>query len=70
MQLRPAPHTAQSGTDWLDYCASVLIVDLDNDGDLDIFEIVGDHGSNIWLNDGNSLFTRHDLDLDEINFSE
>ncbi|MDP6794800.1 MAG: VCBS repeat-containing protein, partial [Verrucomicrobiota bacterium] len=29
-------HTAQSGADWLDYCASALIVDLDNDGDCDL----------------------------------
>ena len=26
----------ESGTDWLDYCASALIVDLDNDGDRDL----------------------------------
>ncbi len=28
--------TAGSGVDWLDYCASALIVDFDNDGDRDI----------------------------------
>ena len=28
--------TAESGTGWLDYCASALIVDLDNDGDRDL----------------------------------
>ncbi len=31
-----ADHTAKSGTDWLDYCASALIIDLDNDGDRDL----------------------------------
>lgn len=28
--------SAGSGTDWLDYCASALIVDFDNDGDRDL----------------------------------
>jgi hypothetical protein len=28
--------TAQSGTGWLDYCASALFIDLDNDGDRDL----------------------------------
>lgn len=32
--LRDASH--ESGTDWLDYCASALIVDFDNDGDRDL----------------------------------
>lgn len=28
--------TAESGADWLDYCASALLVDFDNDGDRDL----------------------------------
>lgn len=28
--------SAQSGADWLDYCASALLVDFDNDGDADL----------------------------------
>ena len=31
-----ADYTASSGTGWLDYCASALIIDLDNDGDRDL----------------------------------
>lgn len=29
-------YSAESKTDWMDYCASALIVDLDNDGDRDL----------------------------------
>lgn len=28
--------SAESGTDWMDYCAAALLVDLDNDGDKDL----------------------------------
>lgn len=48
--------SAGSGTDWLDFSASALLIDLDNDGDKDL--AVG-HEQNIVLmkNDGTGKFT-------------
>jgi hypothetical protein len=44
-----------NGTDWLDYCASALIVDLDNDGDRDL--VVGQETRLLFMkNDGNAHF--------------
>ena len=48
-------HTAQSGTDWLDYCASALIVDLDNDGDRDLV-VSQDFKLLLMENDGSGRF--------------
>ena len=48
-------HTAQSGTDWLDYCASVLIIDLDNDGDRDLV-VSQDFKLLLMENDGSGRF--------------
>lgn len=45
----------ESGTDWLDYCASALIVDFDNDGDRDL--LVGQEWRVLFMeNDGNARF--------------
>ena len=48
-------HTRQSGTGWLDYCASVLIVDLDNDGDRDL-AVSQDFKLLLMENDGSGRF--------------
>lgn len=49
-------HTRQSGTDWLDYCASALIVDLDNDGDRDL-AVSQDFKLLLMENDGSGRFS-------------
>lgn len=47
--------SAASGTDWLDYTASALIVDIDNDGDRDL--VVGQERSILLMrNDGTGQF--------------
>ncbi len=48
-------HTRQSGTGWLDYCASALIVDLDNDGDRDL-AVSQDFKLLLMENDGSGRF--------------
>jgi len=48
-------HTSQSGTGWLDYCASALIVDLDNDGDRDL-AVSQDFKLLLMENDGSGRF--------------
>ena len=48
-------YTAQSGTDWLDYCASALIIDLDNDGDRDLV-VSQDFKLLLMENDGSGRF--------------
>jgi len=48
-------HTSQSGADWLDYCASALIVDLDNDGDRDLV-VSQDFKLLLMENDGSGRF--------------
>jgi len=48
-------HTTQSGADWLDYCASALIVDLDNDGDRDLV-VSQDFKLLLMENDGSGRF--------------
>jgi len=48
-------HTQQSGTGWLDYCASALIVDLDNDGDRDL-AVSQDFKLLLMENDGSGHF--------------
>ena len=49
-------HTRQSGTGWLDYCASALIVDLDNDGDRDL-AVSQDFKLLLMENDGSGRFS-------------
>ena len=47
--------TAESGADWLDYCASALLVDLDNNGDADL--VVGQETRVVIMqNDGSGKF--------------
>ncbi len=48
--------TEQSGTGWLDYCASALFVDFDNDGDRDLV-ISQDFRILVMSNDGTGRFT-------------
>jgi len=48
-------HTSQSGAGWLDYCASALIVDLDNDGDRDL-AVSQDFKLLLMENDGSGRF--------------
>ena len=48
--------TERSGTGWLDYCASALLVDLDNDGDRDLV-ISQDFRLLVMSNDGTGKFT-------------
>ncbi len=48
--------TAESATGWLDYCASALMVDLDNDGDRDLI-VAQDFRVLIMSNDGKGRFT-------------
>jgi len=48
--------TEQSGTGWLDYCASALLLDLDNDGDRDLL-ISQDFRILAMENDGAGNFT-------------
>lgn len=45
-----------SGTDWLDYCAAALFLDLDNDGDQDLV-ISQDFRVIVMSNDGTGRFT-------------
>lgn len=47
--------TQESGTGWLDYCASALIVDFDNDGDADL-AVSQDFRLLIMENDGSARF--------------
>ena len=48
-------YTVESGTGWLDYCASALIIDLDNDGDSDL--VVGQETRLLLMeNDGEGRF--------------
>ena len=49
-------HTRQSGAGWLDYCASALIVDLDNDGDRDL-AVSQDFKRLLMENDGSGRFS-------------
>ncbi len=49
--------SAESGADWLDYCAAALLVDLDNDGDRDL-AISQDFRLVVMANDGSGRFTR------------
>ena len=37
---------------------SVVVADLDGDGDLDLFESNSTQTSNVWLNNGSGLFSR------------
>ena len=54
--------TEVSGADWLDYCASALLVDLDNDGDRDL--IVGQESRILFMsNDGEGRFQLRDSRL-------
>ena len=47
--------TSASGADWLDYCASALLLDLDNDGDRDL--VVGQESRILFMsNDGHGKF--------------
>ena len=48
--------TLESGTGWLDYCASALFVDFDNDGDQDLV-ISQDFRVLVMSNDGKGKFT-------------
>ena len=49
-------HTSSSGADWLEYCSSALIVDLDNDGDRDL--VIGQDFKLLFMeNDGTGSFT-------------
>jgi hypothetical protein len=51
-----ADRSEESNADWLDYCASALLVDLDNDGDRDL--VVGEESSIALMeNDGRGRFT-------------
>lgn len=45
----------ESGTDWLDYCASALLVDFDNDGDRDLV-VAQEWRILLMSNDGNGRF--------------
>ena len=47
--------TEASGTGWLDYCASALLVDLDNDGDRDLI-VSQDFRMLVMSNDGSGRF--------------
>ncbi|MCA9196761.1 MAG: VCBS repeat-containing protein [Planctomycetales bacterium] len=47
--------TSQSGADWLDYCASALLVDFDNDGDRDLI-VAQEWRILIMSNDGQGRF--------------
>ena len=48
-------HTSSSGADWLEYCSSALIVDLDNDGDRDL--VIGQDFKLLFMeNDGTGSF--------------
>ncbi len=47
--------SAESGADWLDYCASALLVDLDNDGDRDLV-VAQDSRILLMSNDGSGRF--------------
>ena len=49
--------SAESGADWLDYCAAALLVDFDNDGDRDL-AIAQDFRLVVMANDGTGRFTR------------
>lgn len=49
--------SADSGVDWLDYCAAALMVDFDNDGDRDL-AISQDFRLVVMANDGQGRFTR------------
>ncbi len=48
--------TAESGTDWLDYCSAALFLDLDNDGDRDLV-VSQDFHLLVMSNDGSGKFT-------------
>ena len=49
-------YSAASGTDWLDYCASALIIDIDNDGDRDLV-VTTEFKLLVMKNDGRANFT-------------
>lgn len=49
-------HSAASGADWLDYCASALIIDVDNDGDRDLL-VTTELKLLVMKNDGRANFT-------------
>ncbi|MDG2384877.1 MAG: VCBS repeat-containing protein [Pirellulaceae bacterium] len=46
----------KSGTDWLDFCASALLIDLDNDGDRDLV-VGGESRIMLMENDGRGHFS-------------
>jgi len=48
--------TAESGADWLDYCAAALLIDCDNDGDRDLV-VSQDFRILVMSNDGAGRFT-------------
>lgn len=48
--------TSESGTGWLNYCSSALIIDLDQDGDRDL--VIGQDFNLVFMsNNGNGIFT-------------
>lgn len=48
-------HTSSSGADWLEYCSSALIIDIDNDGDRDL--VIGQDFKLLFMeNDGTGSF--------------
>ncbi len=48
--------SAASGADWMEYCASALLIDLDNDGDRDLV-VAREWRINFMSNDGRGHFT-------------
>jgi hypothetical protein len=47
--------SAESGADWMDYCSSALLIDLDNDGDRDLV-VAQEFAVQLMSNDGRGRF--------------